>query len=258
MPAVKLKLALIVLICGWIGNLHAQTIINVERLSEGIDSTVFSVALSYEGTKGNANTDELDISLNTVFIRKRNEFKLFGGESLLAESGTEILNTAYAHARHNFEITERLKTFEFYQIQFNEVIHLNRREVAGAGLRYEFVQQDSIDFHVGAGAMREVELLDEAKLDSNEVALTRFYRANVFMAFHWKIGDIVTLINIAYYQPRFADMADFRFVNDFNLILKVTKHIEVVNEVALRYDSKPPSTLGNLDLGMNVGLNLKF
>ena len=110
---------------------YSQTIINAERLIDDADSTIYAISLSYTGTRGNSNTDQLDISPAFILLRKKNEFKIFGGYSLLSESGNRILNSGFMHIRHNHKLTRRIKTFEFYQLQFNDALLLTKREVFG-------------------------------------------------------------------------------------------------------------------------------
>jgi hypothetical protein len=69
-----------------------------------VDSTIYAISLSYNGTKGNSNTNQLDISSLFILLRKKNEFKLFGGYNLLSESGKTILKGGYIHLRHNYRV----------------------------------------------------------------------------------------------------------------------------------------------------------
>ena len=106
----------------------SQTIINAERLINGADSTIYSVSITYAGNRGNSNTDQLDISPAIVLLRKNNDYKLFGGYNLLSQAEKNILRGGFIHLRHNYSITDRIKTFEFYQLQFNDVLLLSNEK----------------------------------------------------------------------------------------------------------------------------------
>jgi len=58
---------------------HKQAIINTERLIDGVGSTIYALSLSYNGTKGNVNTDQLNILPTFILLKKKNEYKIFGG-----------------------------------------------------------------------------------------------------------------------------------------------------------------------------------
>ena len=236
----------------------SQTIINVERLIDGSDSTVYALALSYNGTQGNSVTTQLDISPAVIFLRKKNEYKIFGGYSFLSESVNTILKNGFMHIRHNYKLTERIKTFEFYQLQFNDELLLDKRLVFGAGLKYSMLTKDSLKFDISLGIMREQEVLNKIVLQPGEIAKTNYYRANYANCFKWIIGKNVKIDDILYYQPYLKDFSDFRLLNDFNLTVSITDHFELINSLTIRYDSQPPGSLKNFDSTLSLGLNVKF
>ena len=67
-------------------SVFSQTIINAERLTTEEDSTIYSLAFSYNGTRGNSVTDRLGIAPSFILTKERNEFKLLGGYSFLSQS----------------------------------------------------------------------------------------------------------------------------------------------------------------------------
>ena len=237
---------------------NSQTIINAERLTDGADSAIYSFAFSYNGTKGNSNTDQFDISPNVVLLREKNSYKLLGGYSLLSESRNKILNTGFVHIRHNFKFNERVKTFEFYQIQFNEILLLTKREVFGAGLRFSLFNYDSLKFDFGAGIMREEEVLNKTFLLTDELSETKYYRITCVNTLSWIISKIVKIHNVLYYQPYLKDFNDYRLLDDFNLIVSVNKHFDLITSLTMRYDSKPPGTLNYMDNVISIGINFKL
>ncbi len=237
---------------------YSQTIINAERLSNGTDSTIYAIAFSYAGTRGNSNVDQLDIAPTIVLMRKKNTYQLFGGYNVLSDSDKGILNSGFVHIRHNYILTERIRTFEFYQIQFNEVLLLTKRQVFGAGLRLGLVAKDSLKFDIGLGLMREVEILNKTTLLPGEPSETKYYRATCLTSFKWIISRTVQLNDVVYYQPYLKDFADYRLLNDFNLVVSITDHFKLITALTTRYDSQPPGTLKPLDNVIRFGFNVKF
>jgi putative salt-induced outer membrane protein YdiY len=243
----------------FIGNFgFSQTIINAERLIDGADSTIYAISASYNGTRGNSTTDQLDISPAFILLKKKNDYKLFGGYSVLSGSGKGILNSGFVHFRHNYKISGRIKTFEFYQLQFNDVLLLNKREIFGAGLRFSMIHKDSLDLDFELGLMKENEVLNKTKLLPDEDYLVKNYRITFVNSFKWIINKYVKLNNVIYYQPNVSNFRDYRILNDISLTTSLTGRIQLLTALTLRYDNKPPGTLQNLDSALSVGLNIKF
>lgn len=236
----------------------SQTIINAERLTSDKDSTIYSLAFSYNGARGNSVTDQLGIAPAFILTKDRNEYKLFGGYSFLSESDNVILHSGFVHLRHNYKITKRIKSFAFYQRQFNEVLLLNRREVFGGGLRYRFLDKDSLNFDIGFGAIRETEILNRSTLLPDEISETTFYRASCVSSLSWKLGKNLKIFNVIYFQPYLKNFNDFRLLNDFNMIVSISKQFELIAALTTRYDNMPPGTLKTADNQINFGFNFKF
>lgn len=252
----KFKLLILSLFLSGFG--FTQTIINAERLINKADSSIYAIALSYNGTQGNSVTTQVSLSPAIILMRKKNDYKLFGGYSLLSTSGKGILNSGFIHIRHNLKLSERMKTFEFYQLQFNDVLLLKERTVFGAGLRYALIQQDSLSLDFELGLMREIESLNEASLRPGENALEKSYRITSVNSFKWDISKQFKVNNVIYYQPKIDDFKDYRLLNEMNLIVSVVEHVQLMTIFTLRYDSKPPGELKNLDTELSIGLNIKF
>jgi putative salt-induced outer membrane protein YdiY len=236
-----------------------QTIIDAEKLTGAYpDSTIYAITASYNGTRGNSITDRIEISPALLILRKKNDFKIFGGYSSLSQSENNILRSGFIHLRHNFKISKRIKTFEFFQLQFNDVLKLEKRQVYGGGLRFSLVSTDSLELDYNLGLMREVEVLNPSVLLENEIAESRIFRITMTGNFKWQISKVFKINNVIYYQPYLRDFGDFRILNDLNFSVSLLSHIDFNTSLMLRYDSKPPGTLEKLDEVMAFGLTLKF
>ncbi len=248
----------IVLLLSISGLTYAQTIINAEALNSETDSSIYALAFAYDGTQGNLTMNQIGLSPNIILLRSRNEYKLLGGYSFLSEQGENIMNSGYIHLRHNFKISERLKTLAFYQVQFNEVLLLNQRQLFGLGLRYRLIDKDSLSYDISAGPMREYEMLDGASLEPGETIATSFTRASIVSSFSWEAGKNFSIHHVLYYQPYLSDFSDFRLLNDLNFVVSLSKYFSLVTAVTTRYDNLPPSTLKKFDNAVSIGVNVKF
>lgn len=232
----------------------AQTIINTEKLMSQDDSLAFSVEFNYSGNRGNAMTNKLDFAPNFINIGTKSDIKIFGAYSILSAGEESIFYSAFIHGRHNYKFSERLKSFAFYQLQFNEVLLLQRRSLYGFGGRYGIINRDTLRFDLGVGSMYESELLDVTALEPFEVAKTNFLRLSIFGSFHWETRNGIQINNVIYYQPHFSNVKDFRLLVDYSLMFKVLEKLNFISTLTYRFDSDPPSALRQYDLNINFGI----
>ncbi len=165
----------------------SQTIINAERLIDTTKTDIYSLAFSYSGKSGNLQTSNLTASPTFILLKPKNEYKIFGSYSFQSVSGDVIQNSSFLHVRHNYKLAGRLKTFEFFQIQNNDVLLLKKRTVFGAGLRYALVKKDSIKLDMELGLMREIENLNKNALKINELYTEKTYRITSVSSFQMVI-----------------------------------------------------------------------
>lgn len=234
--------------------LAAQTIINTEKLKSKGDSLAFSIQLNYSGTRGNALTDQLAFAPSLVKVGLKNDLKVFGGYSILSAGENAVLNSAFGHVRHNYKLNENLKTFAYYQLQFNEVLLLTKREILGGGLRYAIINKDSLGLDFGAGLMYENEFLNRTTLLLDEISETHYLRASFICSFHLVLTKGMQINNVIYYQSYINDYTDYRLLNDFSLLFKINKHLNFNTTFTLRFDNKPPSSLKPYDSFVKVGV----
>ena len=181
-----------------------------------------------------------------------------GGYALLSEDGEGILRSGFAHIRHNYNLSNRIQSFEFYQIQFDDVLLIEKRELFGAGLRYNLIKKDSLKIDMELGVMQENERLNPATLNPNETLSTKFIRITAVNSLKYRLSKTVVINNILYYQPRVIDFKDYRLLNDFSLAVSLTEYFEMVTTFTMRYDSQPPSSSKSLDTSVSFGFNLKL
>jgi len=234
---------------------RAQTIINAEKCFEPTDTTFFTLSVDYEGNRGNSMLDELDAASAYGISFKRNVFKLIGGYSTLIEDKSTILNGGYLQLRHNYSLNDALlRSFIFYQIQFNDVLLLSRRELLGLGLRGHILAKGDDFLDIGTGVMYELEQLDDALLEPSEETTSKLARMTNLLSGHLTLSERINITNVIYYQPDIKRFTDFRILNDFAVSFEIAKKLSVEMILVYRYDNEPPSALKQTDLNMGTGL----
>jgi len=236
---------------------NAQTIINAERVGGTKDSSVYSLSLSYNGTRGNSTTDQVSVSPVVILKKKKNAVKFFASYQVLSSGENSILNNGFVHLRHNYKMKSFLKTILFYQLQFNEVLHLAKREVVGAGFRFDLIRKDSLSAALSIGAIHEYEVLSRDRLQLNEVSKTNYVRGSVVGSFKWVVNEYLQINDVLYYQPYLQNFSDYRILNDINLSVRINKYFSVLLISSVRFDSQPPSVIVGSDWNFRVGLSYK-
>jgi len=237
-----------------------QSIVNVERSSPRTDS---SSVINVDGL-GNfigGNNDLYLISSSVGYGQNfgSNSVKLIGGGSYITSYNSVLNNSWFGQLRHNYELSDYVKTFVFYQYQYNNVLLLDRRQLGGAGVRFKVMPDSSkVTFDILTGLMFEEELLNTASLMPNEMYHTKFIRGATSLVFKTKITKGLSVTNTTYYQPHISDPSDFRVLNDLDILLAISKTLNFIISSEYRYDSKPPSSLRAYDYNVTFGVNYKF
>ena len=113
-------------------------------------------------------------------------------------------------------------------------------------------------FDIGIGIMQENEFLDKTSLLANETVNTYFIRGVIVSSFEWVINVSVKINNVLYFQPNISSFKDYRVLNDFSLIAKLSDEIYFTTSLTLRCDSRPPSSLKAFDSVLDVGIGYAF
>lgn len=72
---------------------------------------------------------------------------------------TENENNFFLHARYNYSITSKWITELFFQMRYDDFLNIDQRELVGAGMRVEIINQNPVKLFAGVTAMYEYEIL---------------------------------------------------------------------------------------------------
>ena len=84
------------------------------------------------------------------------------------------------------------------------------------------------------------------------------HRWNNYLSFLFKISESVAFTAAVYVQPRFDDFNDVRVLEESILSFKITKYLSFDAIFNLRYDSRPPDNVKDLDLALVNGFSVRF
>lgn len=239
--------------------LPAQAIVNIEGMRGGGKEPGISgsVSLSVNSTSGNSDTMAASTSGR---LQWRQEHALtFLIASLAYGKSNQVRNTnkAFGHLRHVIEHGERLAYEGFIQAERNEFTRLTLRTLAGAGARLTLYENENGRVHLGVGAFRSAETLDESP-GLTDSGTERLWRANIYLALHYALNKQLRIASTSYYQPATGDHGDYRLLEQASLKLAISDQLALKLSLDIAHDSLPPQTIKKTDTSYMTGLEYYF
>src|SRR4030095_1312083 len=185
--------------------------------------------------------------------KAKNDLWLFLNEYRHVEgAGTQFVNSGFTHVRYNRKITKDLLRWEaFGQLQFNGVLDVNLRALAGTGPRFKIYDGEIFRAYAACLYMYEYEE------NNNRTIFFRKHRTSSYVTFTLDIGDL-EFIETTYYQPNMADVKDYRVNSQTDLLFKIFGGLKFKTSFAYRYDSKPFPSIPRETYYLVNGLAFEF
>lgn len=196
-------------------------VLNIERERIKTDTTGWSGTgkLSLNLISNLEKFTEVGISAHVQYKTKRSLYLALSEYEIIKSQKDDFSNKGMQHFRYNYKLNRFLTLEAFTQAQFNKVLNLNFRGLAGTGLRAKVLGLDNFRIYSGLAYMFEYE---EPKQD---VKAEKNHRISSYVSITFKPGDNFTLVNTTYFQPRIDYFADHRLSNNLDIIFKISKQL---------------------------------
>ena len=177
----------------------------------------------------------------------RNRFRLIASYDYTQSEGSTDTDERVAHLRHNYRLGSYLATLAFAQATHNKFQDLERRELLGAGLRFDLHRDEAWVLALGASAMLEAERrTDESTSDT--------VRLSMFLDFQRDLQEYLHFIVVGWYQPDTKDFRDLRSSVLADLEVDLAGPLRLVISGAWQHDSRPPGDVKPTDWSLRTGL----
>lgn len=233
--------------------LNAQ-IVNVEGKRPGISEEGLhgSINLNFDYTR---NVEDIMSygTRNTLQYNRHKHRALFLTDlSRITAGGADFVNNGYEHLRYNYDMGEKehFALEAFQQAQFNTVQKIRFRHLAGAGLRWNIHDSDSLKFNTGTLPMYEYEELVDGAIERNIRQSTYLFFFIGFQGFEFQ--------SIVYYQPKINELKDFRLSNFSTVEFGLLRWLRYSLSLDLLYDSGIPAEVPHLVFTLKNGLTLEI
>lgn len=238
-------------------NILAQ--INTERFRADSAAVGFSGVTDVELTAITGNTDFQFINISgRLNYNWGNDYTFFVADGGFGwDKGERIFNQALAHLRHVQTISDFIQSEFFLQSDFNKKRLLDDRKLIGAGFRYRILNSRNLKLRLGTSYYYEYERFDSHNISAytKKVFANRF---STYLTLEFSIKDDAKLLMISYFQPRIGQWSDYRILSDNSLIISLSTLVDLKVSFNLRYDTRPPETIKDIDTITKFGLGIKF
>lgn len=143
-----------------------------------------------------------------------------------------FVNRGFLHLRHTWKSAGAAAPEVFFQLQFDEQVRIQQRELAGAGLRFRLLDDGQSRAFLGAAYIFEYNEIRDTAL------IYRDHRLSSYLSFRWQPAEPLALSGTVYFQPLLKDPGDFRLSSQLRLLLHISSRLDFKVSFALVQDSR--------------------
>jgi hypothetical protein len=175
-----------------------------------------------------------------------------------ARGDKPFLNQALLHARYMHMWHPRIGSAFFIQHQFNEFQRLRVRSIWGTSVSLPLVQHRLFNLSFGSGYMLEYNRISVLP-GAHDAPETLEHRWSNFLGARINAFDGRLLAqSTTYMQPRWDKLADFRFLEEIEVLAKVNDILGFGATFSFLHDTAPPTGVKNTDTRIASNVRISF
>ena len=204
--------------------------------------------------RGNTDKDEYSLGIkvqydnNTSYLIFSDLIGVYG-----EASGERNTNKTYFHTRFIHKFVTTLDYELFLQSETNEFTSVDKRRLAGGGLRYHFIHADYGDLFLGLGAYWE-QIHYTTTADPSE----KNARINSYIAYVKDITEGIKFTYVGYYQPKVDTPKDYITSNAIELKVALYKKFNLKVTIYYDVDSMPAIGREEVDFTQETSFSYEF
>jgi len=204
---------------------------------------------------GNTDLTQASGSAAALYLTGPHRFFLTARAVYGIEDGETSVNNTFEHLRYRRRFEDWLSGESFVQHEYDEFRRLQLRALFGLGPRFDLPLPPGHTAAVGSAWMLEYERIsDDGLPDAGDQQLN--HRWSNYVAVGAAVVEGISALHTNYWQPKFDDFADYRFLSETSVVLDVKEWLAVQISFVATYDSRPPADVDTLDT--NLGTSLLF
>jgi hypothetical protein len=232
--------------------------VNIESLRrDSVAGTSGSLEAEFVVRTGNVEIVLLGLGGRVDFGGERTSAFVVGNGELGFQGGRRFSNSALLHVRQNYAVSPRVVLETFQQLDYDRARRLTFRGLLGAGPRLSLARSGGWRVALGTAYMFEHEWLDLPDTAVHPVRTSAHRWSNYLSAVATLRGGSTVAITV-YTQPQLSDFDDTRVLGDARLVARLGTRVSATMSLNLRYDSRPPDGIRDLDATLRNGLAIAF
>lgn len=228
-------------------------VINIEskRFLQDTNGFIGKADLNFNINQNISQVMSLGINIHSQYVRNRNRILAIGDLAFIKAGTQDFVNSGYQHLRYNYKISKLVTWEAFVQAQYNRILLLDRRYLAGTGPRFKLFKTKNIRAYTAVLYMYEYQSQNNDSIESYNNRISSYI--TIGMSFK-KIEFATT----TFYQPNLANFNDYRIANDSAFEIIITNHFNFKVGFNLLFDTKQPIGIPDLTYILKNGLTYRF
>lgn len=228
-------------------------VINIENKRFLNDSNGF-VGRSDLNFNINQNTQQVmtfGVNVHAQYQHNKHRLLAISDIAFIKAAEQDFVNNGYQHLRYSYKMLNRLTWENFVQAQYNLVLKLDKRYLAGSGPRFKIVKHKNLRIYLGTAYMYEFQSQDKEKI------IQYNHRSSSYVTFNIDFNKF-DFTSTTFYQPLLSNFSNYRLATDSNIEISLNNHLNYRVGFNLLYDTNQPPGVPELVYALKNGLSFKF
>ncbi|MDP3558039.1 MAG: DUF481 domain-containing protein [Bacteroidota bacterium] len=232
--------------------IYAQ-IINIEnkRFLKDTNGFIGKADVNFNINQNINQVLSLGVNIHSQYVHNRHRILAIGDLAFIKAGSQDFVNSGYQHLRYNYKMFKIITWEAFVQAQYNRILLLDRRYLAGTGPRFKLIKKPNIKAYTAVLYMYEYQSQNNDSIESYNNRMSSY----LTLSFGSKK---IEFTSTTFYQPNLANFNDYRIANDSSLEIIITNHFNFRVGFNLLYDTKQPIGIPDLTYILKNGLTFKF
>ncbi|MBL7913075.1 MAG: DUF481 domain-containing protein [Bacteroidia bacterium] len=228
-------------------------VINIEskRFLKDTNGFIGKADLNFNINQNTSQVISLGVNIHSQYVHNRHRVLAIGDLAFIKAGKQDFVNSGYQHFRYNYKLSQVLTWEAFVQAQYNRILLLDRRYLAGTGPRFKLVKQPNFRAYTAVLYMYEYQSQNNDSIESYNNRISSYLTLSLS-------SKKVEFTSTTFYQPNLANFDDFRIANDTAFEIIITGHFNFKVGFNLLYDTKQPIGIPDLTYTLKNGLSYKF
>lgn len=235
------------------GSKAVSQVINIEnkRFLKDTNGLVGKTDLNLSINQNIQQVIQSGTNVHAQYRKNRHRLLAITDLSFIKAGETDFVNAGYQHLRYSYKLS-RLITWEFFvQAQYNRILLLDKRYLAGSGPRFKIVKREHLKLYAAGLYMYEYQCQNKETIEQYN------HRLSFYLTFtiDYKKLDVTSTI---FYQPKIDEPANYRIANDSSFDVEITSHLYYKTGFNLLYDTRQPPGIPSLTYILRNGISYRF